>query len=209
MRAFNQIRVWSGILRVNVDAWANDAIRANMQNELDELNQLLETVQHLVLQGVTEGLSEFFDGLNSPFKDDPHASSVLESVRVGQKVRAYSAVLRHLTGEGKAYVDTPAGLVPEHLFGGIHRYVFERVKPGGFLDAMLVNDAKEMIYRAKGLSFDDIKTTTLFLESALSNVIWGSPKFVCDWLREKDEGRQARLGRFVDIPDDYEFKKVT
>ncbi len=75
--------------------------------------------------------------------------------------------------------------VPEHMWGGIERYLFDRVQPGKFLRSVLENDLKEAACRADGINQSRLRNYMLFLYDAAPHLAWGSPEAVRKWLREE------------------------
>ena len=78
--------------------------------------------------------------------------------------------------------------LPDHIRGGMQRYVENRVSPGGFLTAVLCNDLRESFARA-----DDINRLRMFdivswLYNEAPSPCWGSPEKVKNWLRPQVEG---------------------
>lgn len=78
--------------------------------------------------------------------------------------------------------------VPEHLRGGLWRYLVERVRPGDFLCAALRNDLNDAVLRAHpDLTLWDLKAVLWFLNLYAPSSAWGSPEAVEAWLAPSEE----------------------
>lgn len=78
-------------------------------------------------------------------------------------------------------------LVPEHIQGGLLRYIDQHIEPGSFLSAVLCNDLRGACSTA-----DDINRVRLFdivswLYLHAPGACWGSPGKFLAWL---DQGIQ-------------------
>lgn len=74
--------------------------------------------------------------------------------------------------------------VPEHLHGGLCRYLDHRIQPGSFLVAVLSNDLKEAMARADEKSRAGLFALVSFLYNDAPANCWGSPDAVQAWLAE-------------------------
>lgn len=72
--------------------------------------------------------------------------------------------------------------VPEHLRAGLIRYLVQRIRPGGFLVAVLKNDLAETLRRADPVSFAGLPSIRLFLDNEAPSPSWGSPAAFQAWL---------------------------
>lgn len=72
--------------------------------------------------------------------------------------------------------------LPEHIRGGIKRYIEEKIPPGGFLTAVLSNDLVRSFASAdhvnRHMMFDIVK----WLYNEAPKNCWGSPERVKAWL---------------------------
>lgn len=72
--------------------------------------------------------------------------------------------------------------VPEHTAGALARYVFHRIPPGGFLTAVLSNDALDAYGRADAENAAAMPNILRFLASKMPSGAYGSRSAVCAWL---------------------------
>jgi hypothetical protein len=75
--------------------------------------------------------------------------------------------------------------VPEHLHGGLVRYLVHRLQPGHFLTAVLENDLREAMGRADEQSRAGLFQIVKFLYNDAPSICWGSPERVQQWLAER------------------------
>lgn len=73
--------------------------------------------------------------------------------------------------------------VPEHVQGGLRRYVEHRIEPGGFLLAVLTNDLRESVGRADHICLPAIPDIISWLYNKAPGTCWGSPEKVTSWLQ--------------------------
>jgi hypothetical protein len=72
--------------------------------------------------------------------------------------------------------------VPEHLRGGLVRYLVDRILPGGFLQAVLCNDLVGAVRRHHGAGAAyTITTIRKFLLALVPEEAWGSVEKVTAW----------------------------
>ena len=72
--------------------------------------------------------------------------------------------------------------LPEHLRGTMHRYIDGKIKPGGFLTAVLENNLTYAICRADSINEKHMKEIVLWLCNEAPFPCWGSPAKVTAWL---------------------------
>lgn len=79
--------------------------------------------------------------------------------------------------------------LPSTLRGGIQRYVDDRIRPGGFLDALLANDLKGTVMRADEQTRSELQDILFWCMENLPGPCWGGRKEVEKWLApgSKDE----------------------
>lgn len=98
-----------------------------------------------------------------------------------------------MPNETTARTDRPASLevtrfrlalaeagVPQHLHDGLIRYRFDKVRPGGFLRAVLANNMFAAMQYWDG--HGDLRALCAFIGRELPTESWGSEKAVGDWL---------------------------
>lgn len=74
-------------------------------------------------------------------------------------------------------------LVPEHVQGGLQRYIEMGVEPGSFLSAILCNDLREAIARADHINIHRIPDIVNFLYNYAPGQCWGSPAKFEAWMK--------------------------
>lgn len=72
--------------------------------------------------------------------------------------------------------------VPEHLHGGLLRYLLLGLRPGHFLTAVLENNLAEAFGRADETSRAGLFSLVTFLYNDVPRSAWGSPAKVEDWM---------------------------
>lgn len=83
-----------------------------------------------------------------------------------------------------------ASYVAVELQGGLARYMFDRVRPGGFLQAVLRNDLLEAVNRMEPGSYEVLRGLTAFLYNFAPANSWGSAERVEKWLADGAEGQR-------------------
>jgi len=74
-------------------------------------------------------------------------------------------------------------LLPEHLRGGVQRYIENRVKPGSFLQAVICNNLKESFARADEINIALMFDIVNFFHNEVPGNCWGSPERMEGWLK--------------------------
>jgi hypothetical protein len=69
----------------------------------------------------------------------------------------------------------------EHLIDGLARFFNNGLRPGGFLCAVLANDLKDAIVRAKGTSFEALPSLIELLNMHAPAPAWGSQEAFDSW----------------------------
>ena len=81
-------------------------------------------------------------------------------------------------------------ILPEHMQGGMQRYIEQGINPGDFLSLILCNDFVHAAGQADGINqfrlFDYAKF--LYLEAPM--VCWGSKEKVDKWIAAHEERRK-------------------
>lgn len=72
--------------------------------------------------------------------------------------------------------------IKERTLNGIERYVKERIRPGGFLMAVLENNLRESIFRADEENRASLYEIVSYLYWSVPGNCWGSPEIVKKWL---------------------------
>jgi hypothetical protein len=83
-----------------------------------------------------------------------------------------------------------ASFVPQHLRGGLERYVVQRILPGGFLQAVLCNNLPQAMARHSGLSPEHAACTIGVIHGFLFEYAppssWGTREKVLAWTTTPD-----------------------
>lgn len=72
--------------------------------------------------------------------------------------------------------------LPEHMVGGLYRYLAHHISPGSFLCAVLANDLMGAVERSDDLNAGTLKEWAQFLYCELPAGCHGSPESVRAWL---------------------------
>lgn len=73
-------------------------------------------------------------------------------------------------------------LIPPYMWGGVERYMVNRIAPGHFLLALLSNDLMEAFARADDENAANMRRYCQFLYNYAPRGSYGSPVAVRDWL---------------------------
>jgi hypothetical protein len=76
--------------------------------------------------------------------------------------------------------------LPQHLREGMQRYLEDRIRPGGFLVAVLENDLMGAVRRADQDSLAFLDRIMMDFMIDVPPVAWGSPQKVERWLARTD-----------------------
>jgi len=90
----------------------------------------------------------------------------------------------------EAYVKLLQSDVPQHLHGGLARWIREGQRPGDFLRAVLTNNLFESMARADLDSRAGLHALTMWLYGYAPSGCWGSVEAVKQWAVDA-EARQA------------------
>jgi len=86
--------------------------------------------------------------------------------------------------------DVVAGLgnsaVPDHLRPGLVRYFADGILPGGFLQAVLINDLTQAVERADPQSSAMLPVLVWYLSAHAPACAWGSREKVLAWTTTPD-----------------------
>lgn len=80
--------------------------------------------------------------------------------------------------------------LPDHMHGGVYRYLEHGLAPGGFLEAVLSNDFYRACSRADSENLAFLGRYGALL-SALPMVCWGTPERVQAWIEQGGFNGQA------------------
>lgn len=73
-------------------------------------------------------------------------------------------------------------LIPEHMHGGLKRYIENGIEPGSFLMAVLENNLKEAFGCADHINAQKIGDYVRYLYNYSPSPCWGSPEKVAQWI---------------------------
>lgn len=73
-------------------------------------------------------------------------------------------------------------LLPEHMWGGMKRYLENGIMPGSFLTAVLLNDLKGALGQADHINRNRLHDIVTFLYNYAPGTCWGSPDKVNAWV---------------------------
>lgn len=79
-------------------------------------------------------------------------------------------------------------LLPDHMHGGMQRYIENRIPPGGFLKAVLENNLSAAFGSADHINRERMFDIVGFLYNEAPSGCWGSPEKVRKWT---EEGKEA------------------
>ena len=80
------------------------------------------------------------------------------------------------------------GMIPQHLRGGMLRYLQDGIQPGHFLTAVLENNLMEAMARADEMSRAGLYSICQFLYNHAPMACYGTPETVRKWMERKREG---------------------
>ena len=76
-------------------------------------------------------------------------------------------------------------LLPDHLRGGMKRYLESGILPGGFLQACLRNDLSDAVLRADDETLPHLRDVVWFLNNEVPAPAWGSQKKTDEWVKRQ------------------------
>lgn len=76
-------------------------------------------------------------------------------------------------------------LIPEHMIGGLRRYIEDGIKPGTFLCAVLRNDLRRAVEHADNTNIHCLQDYIRFLYNYAPTGSWGSPDEFDEWVGHK------------------------
>ena len=83
-------------------------------------------------------------------------------------------------------------LLPEHIRGGVQRYIEDGIPPGDFLTAVIRNDLRESFARADDINTERMFDIVSFFYNEVPLLCWGSVKRMTDWIEKKRKERDAK-----------------
>lgn len=87
-----------------------------------------------------------------------------------------------MTDQIAAMIERGQHLIPPHMWGGVQRYMINRIPPGSFLTALFSNDLMEAFGRADDENAMHMRRYCQFLYNHAPRGSYGSPELVRAWL---------------------------
>jgi len=75
-------------------------------------------------------------------------------------------------------------LLPEHIRGGVKRYVEEGIEPGGFLRAVISNDLSGAFGKADSINSANLENIIKWFYNYAPSQCWGSPEKMVKWMKK-------------------------
>lgn len=72
--------------------------------------------------------------------------------------------------------------IPDHMMGGLERYINHGVEPGDFLTAVIENDLAEAVGRADAENMHNLPAYVGYLYNEAPSQCWGSPEKMKAWI---------------------------
>jgi hypothetical protein len=124
------------------------------------------------LQSLMKDAMDFQD-MSSPEELDQAERDILRTKEAkAMDVKEYETQLRYCAARKG---------VPDHLIGGLVRYIINGIEPGGFLEAVLCNDLKEAFARGDEDSLNGLRRVVMFLYNDTPCGCWGSREKYANW----------------------------
>jgi len=73
--------------------------------------------------------------------------------------------------------------IPKIMREGLRLYVEDRVRPGGFLTAVIQNNLKETVAMADDVNMPNIPAFVNYFYNHAPSLCWGSPEKMEAWLK--------------------------
>jgi len=83
--------------------------------------------------------------------------------------------------------------IPERMRDSITRYIEDKIAPGDFLSAVIMNNLAEAIGRADDENIRNLPAYVNFFYNHAPSQCWGSPEKMATWLGEKTEERKIDI----------------
>ena len=71
--------------------------------------------------------------------------------------------------------------IPDHMMGGVERYIENGISPGHFLTAIITNDLREAVGRADDENVKNIPAYVGYFYNEAPLACWGSPESMKAW----------------------------
>ena len=84
----------------------------------------------------------------------------------------------------KIKVDIDYSGLPEHIRGGVQRYIEHGIQPGDFLEAVICNNLKESFKRADNTNIRRMFDIVYFFYNEAPINCWGSPERMKQWMEQ-------------------------
>lgn len=89
---------------------------------------------------------------------------------------AFNAQLTRIRG------DWIANGLPDHMWGGMKRYLLHGIEPGDFMGSVIRNDLSGAVGRADIHNIHLLPNYVRFLYNGVPGGCWGSPERYTDWI---------------------------
>jgi len=80
--------------------------------------------------------------------------------------------------------DIDYSLLPEHIRGGVQRYIENGIRPGDFLQAVISNDLRESFIRADDTNIERMYDIICFFYNQAPLNCWGSAEHLAAWMKK-------------------------
>lgn len=108
---------------------------------------------------------------------------LFELIEQADYIQYLAGKVRDGDGELRAVAERRAWeAVPEHLRGGLARYLDEHIRTGSFLEAVLSNDLRECFARGDIKSRAGLNDIVFYLVNHAPLACWGSPRHFERWI---------------------------
>jgi len=74
-------------------------------------------------------------------------------------------------------------LLPEHIRGGMQRYIENGIPPGDFLQAVICNKLKESFECADDTNISRMFDIVRFMYNEVPSICWGSSERMTNWVK--------------------------
>jgi len=83
-------------------------------------------------------------------------------------------------------------ILPEHIRGGVQRYIEYGITPGSFLSAVICNDLKESFGCADHINTARMHDIVSFFYNEAPSTCWGSQQIMDEWIEAKSTQRKLK-----------------
>lgn len=84
-------------------------------------------------------------------------------------------------------------LLPEHIRGGVQRYIEDGILPGDFLKAVICNDLRESFARADEINMLRMFDIISFFYYEAPRGCWGAEEKMLDWITRSKEATGSTM----------------